>query len=335
MSAELHLRRADELVAEGRYLDAIDLLSGANRVERSAAVEERLVLLRRQGWTEVRDARGRDTWPPKFDDPFDGVEGAIEITADQLSLETVGGAIQHHGCVVVRGLMPKPTADRLIDTINRALDAQRAHYEGAPLSKTTPWFAPHPDYPVVVRSLDGSRLFLADSPRAMFEVAEAFRETGIDSLAAEYLGDRPVMMDKKWLLWRMDRSADVFTFHQEASVFNAGPLRTLNVWVALSQCGVTSPGFQFYPCRMDQIAEPQPNEAYRFALSPETISRLTRGVPVAAPIFDPGDAVLFDEYLLHRTKSNNRMTDVRYSLESWMFAPCGHPSRDSQGPIVL
>jgi hypothetical protein len=335
MSSELPLRRADALVAEGRYLDAIDALSEANRVERSAAIEERLVVLRRQAFSEVRDSKGRDTWPPKFEDPFDGVDGAVEIPADELSVEKLGGAIQHHGCLVVRGLMPRPTVDRLVDAIERALQAQEASHNGAPVSETTPWFAPHPDYPVTPRTIDKNRVFLADSPRAMFEVAEAFRETGIDSLAAEYLGDRPVMTDKKWMLWRMDRSADVFTFHQEASVFNAGPVRTVNICVALSECGVTSPGFQFYPCRMDQIAEPDPNELYRFALDPETIARISGDTAVAAPLYDAGDAVLFDEYLLHRTKSSNEMSDVRYSVESWMFAPCGHPRRDTQGPIVL
>ncbi|MEJ7585132.1 MAG: phytanoyl-CoA dioxygenase family protein [Acidimicrobiales bacterium] len=349
MTSEMWLRRAEAMAAEGRCLEAIDVLSDANRDLGSPAIEERLVVLRRQAFAEVRGSRGRASWPPTFEDPFEGSEGVVETSAQHLSVEVLGGAVQHHGCLLVRELMSQPSVDRLVHAVERSSEAQQAWHQGAPLSQTTPWYVPMPsdrpgNHADAKRGLplDLNRVCLADSPRAMFEVVEAFRQSGIDRLVTGYLGDRPVMTEKKWLLWRMDRRADVFAFHQEASVFNSGddglpsgkepiPLRALNVWIALSHCGQTSPGFQFYPRRMSHVVEPD----QLFGLKADTLEGVTGGTAVAAPIYAPGDAVLFDEFLLHRTKSDASMADVRYSLESWMFAPSGHPERDRQGPLVL
>ena len=47
--------------------------------------------------------------------------GAHELTADRM-----GGAIQHHGCVLVRGLIPRPVVERLVADIDRAFDAAEA-----------------------------------------------------------------------------------------------------------------------------------------------------------------------------------------------------------------
>ena len=49
-----------------------------------------------------------------------------------------------------------------------------------------------------------NRVLVVDSPRALFEIAEVFGEIGIDRLVGDYLGDRPVMAENKWALWRMD-----------------------------------------------------------------------------------------------------------------------------------
>jgi hypothetical protein len=82
---------------------------------------------------------------------------------------------------------------------------------------------------------------------------------------------------------------------------------------------------------MDSIIEPD----LKFGLTPETMARVADGGAIAAPIYEPGDAVLFDEYLVHRTKAGPKMRQLRHSIESWMFAPSGHPLRELLGPVVL
>jgi ectoine hydroxylase-related dioxygenase (phytanoyl-CoA dioxygenase family) len=331
-------RRVNKLIASGRYLDAIQVLSERIRRSRNPRIEEQLVQLRRDAFSELDNSRGRRTWPPVFDDPFPSLRGPIEISRDELSVDALGGAIQHHGHVVVRGLISQRATDRLVGVIDRAFEAQEASQAGAPVSETSPWFAPAPRDPRYPSGAEQrhylfarSRVLVADSPRALSEVTDLLREAGVYRLVREYLGEPPVVSEDKWALRRVDRTNNRAPWHQEASVFDAGPLRTINLWLTLSPCGVDAPGLEFFPRRMHSIIEPDLN----FGLRPETVDRFLAGTAVAAPTYEPGDAVLFDEYLVHRTKADRAMSKVRYSIESWMFAPSGHPLKDRFAPFVL
>ena len=51
------------------------------------------------------------------------------------------------------------------------------------------------------------------------------------------------------------------------------------------------------------------------------------------PVFEPGDALLFDNMLLHRTAADATMTQARYAIESWFFAPSRYPN--DQLPLVF
>ncbi len=67
-------------------------------------------------------------------------------------------------------------------------------------------------------------------------------------------------------------------------------------------------------------------------MGPETAAQEAGEVPVIRPVFQPGDALLFDELFLHRTATNEEMTRDRYALETWFFAPSCYP--DDQVPFV-
>jgi hypothetical protein len=334
---EASLRPVDDLVAEDRLLDALDALTELNRERRDPDVEERLVLLRRDAFSALEQSEGRVSWPPEFEDPFEDDDGLIEIERPDFSLEALGGAIRHHGHLLVRGLIPQATVARLVDAIDRAFEARDAHQQGAPVSETAPWFVPIPSHPLYPTAPTGverfapSKVMVVDSPRGLFEVTEAFREAGLDRVVGGYLGDRPVMAENKWTLRRMSHEEDKAPWHQEASVFRSDRLRTVNVWLTLSACGENAPGFQFVPRRIDSIIEPE----LRFGLSGKTVARIAEETTIAAPMYEPGDVVLFDEYLVHRTKAHPEMRELRYSIESWMFAPSGHPLRRLLGPVVL
>ena len=120
-------------------------------------------------------------------------------------------------------------------------------------------------------------------------------------------------------------------WHQEISVYDRGPLRTLNVWLTLSACGENAPGFQFLPQRMDSIVEPEVS----YGFGSEALERVADLSKIVSPIYEPGDAVIFDEYLVHQTQARPDMLESRRLIESWMFAPAGHPLKDQCGPLVL
>jgi len=82
---------------------------------------------------------------------------------------------------------------------------------------------------------------------------------------------------------------------------------------------------------MDSIVEPEVSFGFR----DETLAGVADMSKIVSPIYEPGDAVFFDEYLVHRTHVRPDMLELRRLIESWMFAPAGHPLKAQCGPLVL
>jgi hypothetical protein len=49
-------------------------------------------------------------------------------------------------------------------------------------------------------------------------------------------------------------------------------------------------------------------------------------VEIVRPIFEPGDALFFDEMFLHQTGSDPSMPNPRFAIESWFFGATGFPA---------
>ena len=56
-------------------------------------------------------------------------------------------------------------------------------------------------------------------------------------------------------------------------------------------------------------------------------------VGIVRPIFEPGDALFFDELFLHQTASDPSMPNPRFAVESWFFGGSAFP-RD-YAPIAV
>ena len=178
----------------------------------------------------------------------------------------------------------------------------------------------------------GHAVWAADSPRMMFELLETFDEAGIDRVIADYLGERPVLSMKKSVLRRVTPDSGT-SWHQDGAFLGEG-LRTLNVWLALNRCGDVAPGMDILPRRYDEIV-PTGTEGAMFdwAVSISSSTSWRRAPKPSRPIFEPGDAVLFDHFCLHRTAVEPEMTEQRYATETWCFARSTYP--DKTVPLVL
>ena len=87
--------------------------------------------------------------------------------------------------------------------------------------------------------------------------------------------------------------------------------------------------------RLDGIIEPGKRGAdFDWSLSDEEVRRLA-GDSVVRPIFEAGDALLFDHLFLHRTGTDPGMTQTRYATETWYFAPSAYPDPSQQVPLVF
>jgi hypothetical protein len=340
---EAILAEADELASTDGPLVAIDRLRAANRTVRDERVDARVLHLRHEAYESLPHEGGRAEWPPRVDDRFAGVEGCPEVGVDDLDADTLASAVVNHGCLLVRGLVPPETAQELVDTIDRSfLACDERGITGAG-SWPTSWyhpFRPMPGYPAPkeghrgwVRSAGG--VLAADSPPAFETMVSAFETAGLREVIGGYLGEHPILSVDKCTLRRVPLTLGGAEWHQDGSFLGDG-IRTLNVWLALSPCGgdLPSPGLDLVPRRFDEVLPTGSDGAFfDWSVGPELVERLAVETPVIRPVFEAGDALLFDDLFLHRTALAPTMTEERYAIESWFFADSTYPG--SSIPIVF
>jgi hypothetical protein len=334
---------ARSLASEGRYIDAIEVLSAANRHRHDVDFEALLVRLRHQAFAEVGRAYPRTPWPPVLPDPFPKVKDyPPEVMRWDLTSDVLGGAVLHHGCLLVRELVREEQVMQLVVDTDRAFEAHRAHSHGAPLSETRPWFVPLDPDPGYARLDDAQRRFHAEagavlageSPRALFEIVEAYEQNHLIDTIEGYLGERPVISLNKCVLrdTRYTRSPAFPTWHQDGAFLGEG-VRAVDVWLSLSHCGdgTHAPGLEILPRRVHEILET--GQGFQNAVTRKQVEAAAGDTPIIRPLFAPGDALIFDEQFLHRTGSVPGMAAHRQAIETWFFAPSSFPR--SYIPIVL
>jgi hypothetical protein len=123
-------------------------------------------------------------------------------------------------------------------------------------------------------------------------------------------------------------------WHQDAAVYGMNA-RTLNVWTPVSRCGDVAPGLTMWPRRLDYLVKTHGTagvDEYRAVV--EEVEKLMVDVPPSSPVFEPGDAAIFDQFLLHQTNASPDFSEPRYGFESWFFAPSTYPDPNRWIPLV-
>jgi hypothetical protein len=337
--AEALLAEADALVEAGRALDAIDLLHGALREERDSAVECRLAEVRHAAFACVTPASRFAEWPVPVDDvDRSGPAHIPAIRPADLSADAVRRAVATWGSAYVPGLISPAWVQRFVDGIEHVLEVRAANQD-APFKTHSSWFRGLPLPREQAISLarpwvagDGGML-ACDSPRLLDMVFTAYEEVGLKQVITDYLGERPILSGNKATLRRarLDGKTD---WHQDGAFLGSkAGIRALNVWVALTDCGVDAPGMDIVPKRFESVQETGTGGAiFDWAVGPDTVASLSVDAPVVRPQYQAGDVMLFDDMLLHRTALDPSMTHTRHAIESWFFAATDYP--EGQVPLV-
>jgi hypothetical protein len=111
-----------------------------------------------------------------------------------------------------------------------------------------------------------------------------------------------------------------------------GDVRALNLWLSLSHCGDVAPGLDLVPRRLDDVVIETDRMLY-VDEGRRTAERAAGDAPIVRPVFEPGDALVFDELFLHQTGSDPSMRNPRYAIESWFFGASGFPTE--YAPIAV
>ena len=334
--------------------DQIEELMERNRANPDPETERKLVRLRHRAFTELK--QDNELAPLETDGKrqFEMSQGLPVVGPEDLDVETIRDAILTHGCLHVRGLLSEEQIEEFkagIDETFAACAAQEARHAEAPEQNgqveaangagigLSPWYVPFKPMPPY--TLGGGRnwnsrdraIWAADSPRMMFKLTDAFERLGIRGMIEDYFGERPALSMNKTVLRRAQPTSSGADWHQDGAFLGEG-IRSLNVWLSLSHCGKDAPGMDLVPRRLDGIIETGGEGAnFHWSVSPADAEKAAGEAGIVRPLFGPGDVLLFDHLFLHRTASEPTMTQTRYAVESWFFAPSAYP--EIQVPIVL
>jgi hypothetical protein len=329
---------AEAKLAEGRWREAIDELTAANREQRDPWLDRELVRVRHLAFARLA---GSDvpSWPPPVDDAVPMPSGSPpEIDAAELTGPVLTRSILGAGCLLVRGLIPTAAADELVAGIDRAFDAFDSVRNGTSYREAKPWFDPFqpaPEYPGEIGRgwvREGGGVLAVDSPPVLYDLLAALAAAGVPDVVGWHLGEPPALSVKKTTLRRVAPDTDT-AWHQDGSFMGTG-IRTLNVWLALSRCGDDAPGLDVLPKRLDHIVETGTHGAiFEWVAAPDRVEQAAGDVALQRPIFEPGDALLFDHMCMHRTAAGPEMVRERHAVEMWCFAPSLYPA--DQVPIVM
>lgn len=307
----------------------IEQLSAANRATPDRDRERRLVQLRhRAGVRLLEEAPDAPEFAPAEPDALPAGDPLPELAPQQLSPGVLRAGILRDGCVLVRGLVPRADAVSLAGEIEGAFTQRERHDTGG---DSDPGyyeeFEPRAGSgePVVRSWIKlGGGLLAADAPKLHFQMMELFAGARLPELLSGYLGEPALISVHKTTLRKADPGVPG-AWHQDG--FFMGEVRSLNLWLSLSRCGDEAPGLDIVPRRLDHYVATATDEAILdYTISQGKVEQAAGEVPIIRPIFEPGDALLFDELFLHQTGSDPAMPRPRYAIENWFFGGSRFPS---------
>lgn len=321
------IHEADRLMADGRFDAALRLLHDTNRREPNVEIERRITRFRHDAFFLHQPISREPVWPPPTVDLFPDSAGIPEISASDLSVERLRSGVLRHGALVVRGLFAPEQVEMLARDVRRSIAGFDKRDEGE-----TPWYHPitlNPSCPPLTpadrhwtRSTGGC--FAADSPRSFVHYIDALEVNGIVDMIDGYLGERPALSVKKTTLRKVAPRREQ-GWHQDGA-FLGDDIRTLNLWLALTPCGVDAPTLDMVPRRLHEIVPTGVDGAsHDWSVSDTMAERVAGERGFQRLVFDAGDVVFFDELNLHRTAVSPDMTRNRLAIESWFFAPSRYP----------
>jgi hypothetical protein len=318
-------------------LGEIERLSEEHGGRPDGATGSRLLKLRHRAGLRMLDGNGaRPGYPEPDSASLPEGDPLPELTPAELTPAVLRAAIMRDGCALVRGLVHRDRALEFADLIERSFEERERADAGRPDTEGYyEEFEPEPPHSVPPDQRSwikaGGGVLAADSPLLAVEMLAMFKQAGISRLVEGYLGEHPLLSVEKTTLRKADPQVGG-AWHQDGRFM--GQVRALNLWLSLSRCGDESPGLDIVPRRLDEIITTSTDEAMLdIQVSQSKAEEAARDTPIIRPIFEPGDALFFDDLFLHKTGSDPSMPKPRFAIESWFFGSSAFPAE--YGPLAV
>lgn len=327
-------RRANHLVENGRALEAVDLVQSEITRRPRRQLERLAVRVRHRAFHDVAETAGHDTaWPPHFAVKFADDGRVPEIHRTELDAETLKAGVFGHGAIVVREMFGPDDVRALREAVRASFRAYDRSDHGRKVGRRDDWLHPHELASTPEQRFDDRRwvrkasgVLAADSPRALARLLGVVESSGIATTLTDFFGERPALSVLKTTL-RIVKPGRVVDhgWHQDGA-FLGGDVRSLNMWVALSDCGDDAPTLQMVPRRLPAVLGSGGEEsAFSWSMSTKEVERLCGPDGPQWLRFTAGDVVFFDHLNLHSTAIREGMTQDRLAIEAWFFAPSAFP----------
>jgi len=337
------LRRKDTAISDefpgdlDALLAEVDELTRRNRVHRDLETERRLLSLRHMaGVRLIDDAEDGATFAePDFErlPPRRGSPGSVElpeVAPAELTAGLIRAGVLRDGCLRVRGLIGRDDALALAAEIERAFTERQRRDDGDSAAvgyyeEFTPQSRFGDDHGREWVK-QGGGVLAVDAPTVAFRLGELFTQAGVVELVTTYLGEPAIVSMHKTTLRRAMPAVVRDAWHQDG--FFMGDVRSLNLWVALSRCGDLAPGMDFVPKRFESYVLTNTDGApLDYTISEQKAADAAGEIGFVRPIFEPGDAIFFDELCIHSTAAEPTMPNPRYAVENWFFGSSGFPRK--------
>ena len=291
------MRYSSDLAAD------IERLAAEYRHRPSREHALQLLELRYRRGREMLAQQGNSSSPmTSAPDLFDHGQGIPEIQGPTLSGELLASALLNYGALLVRGFFKPGQVQHLLA------------YSEENSPESPPGHIP-----------------LGCSAQVLQGLLEAYRECGLLRTVGEYLGDEAVLFAERAKLRHQRGDRDRYAaipWHQDVNFFG-NQCYAINCWAAITPCGEDNPGLAVIPRRTEQRHGWDSEELapldYGKRLSEGDIEALSRDFPVVTPVFEPGDAILFDEMTIHTTRPKPWKRPDQIVAISWFFRAAHFP----------
>ena len=283
-------------------------------------------------------AAGDAAYPEPDAGALPAADGLPEIAAADVTPELLRAGILRDGCLLVRGLVDRDAALALrradrpraspsasaIDAGGRAADGY--YEEFRPDARLQPVRGARVDQGRRRRA--GRRLAAAELRDAR---AVPRRRRAAASSTATSASRALISMHKTTL--RKASPSVPGAWHQDGTFM--GDVRALNLWLSLSRCGDVAPGLDIVPRRLDAARRRRrpTRRCCRSRRRRRKVEEAAGPAGIIRPIFEPGDALFFDELFMHQTASDPSMPNPRFAIESWFFGASGFP--EDYAPVAV